>query len=213
MHVFYLHGFASSAQSSKAAFFASKLKAHGLALEAPDFNEPDFHSMTITRMIDRTGAAIETAGEGPVVLIGSSVGGFVAVQAAMRWPSRVTQLVLLAPALDLRAERMSELGDRDLEAWKTSGETMVFHYGYGRVMPIGYGLYEDARQYDSMHAAVSIPIQIFQGTRDEAVSPKVVEQWVAARPNVELHLLDDNHQLLGSLDYIWNHASAFLHLL
>ena len=213
MHVFYLHGFASSAQSSKAAYYASKLTPHGISLRTPDFNEPDFLSMTITRMIEQVGRAIEDAGGGPVVLIGSSLGGFVAVEAATRWPERVTKLVLLAPALDLRAERMGELGDRGLADWKATGETMVFHYGYGRMLPIGYGLYKDARQYDTMNAVVTLPIQIFQGTRDAAVSPKLVEAWSAARPNVELHMLDDDHQLIGSLDYIWEKMSGFLNLL
>jgi pimeloyl-ACP methyl ester carboxylesterase len=213
MHAFYLHGFASSGQSSKAAYFASKLAPHRVTLHTPDFNEPDFRSMTITRMIEQVGRGLDAAGDGPVVLIGSSLGGFVAVQAAMKWPERVTTLVLLAPAVDLRAERMGELGDRGLADWKASGETMVFHYGYGRMMPIGYGLYEDARQYDTMNAVVSQPIQIFQGTRDAAVSPKVVEAWAASRPNVDLHLLDDDHQLLASLDCIWEKMSGFLNLL
>ena len=46
MRVFYLHGFASSASSSKASFFAAKLAERGLALETPDLNEPDFARTT-----------------------------------------------------------------------------------------------------------------------------------------------------------------------
>jgi pimeloyl-ACP methyl ester carboxylesterase len=212
MRAFYLHGFASSARSSKAAFFAGRLRPYGVELKTPDFNEPEFRSMTITRMVDQAGAALgDDTGE-PAVLIGSSLGGFVAVQAALKWPQRIERLVLLAPAIDLRAERMGELGDRRLDEWETSGETVVFHYGYGRAMPIGYGLYEDARRYDSLSAAVEQPIQVFQGRRDTAVDPHVVEQWAAARPNVELHMLDDDHQLLGSLDYVWEKMRAFLRL-
>lgn len=212
MEVFYLHGFASSVQSSKAAFFAAHLREHGIALRTPDFNEPDFRSLTITRMIDQVGRAIDGAAPGAVVLIGSSLGGFVAVQAALRWPGRIAKLVLLAPAVDLRAERMTDLGDRDLAAWKASGETVVFHYGYGRMMSLGYALYEDARQYDTMNAPIELPTLVFQGRRDASVSPQVVEQWASARPMVELHLLDDDHQLLASLDDIWRTTQAFLAL-
>jgi hypothetical protein len=32
------------------------------------------------------------------------------------------------------------------------------------------------------------------------------------RPGAELHLLDDDHQLLGSLEYIWSEMSGFLRL-
>ncbi len=212
MEVFYLHGFASSAGSSKAAFFAARLREHGLTLRTPDFNEPDFRALTITRMIDQVGRALDEAGSEPVVLIGSSLGGLVAVQAALQWPARVTKLVLLAPAVDLRAERMTELGDRTLAEWKSAGETVVFHYGYGRLMPVGYTLYEDARQYDTMTAPVEHPTLVFQGRHDASVSPQVVEQWASARPMVELQLLDDDHQLLGSLDRIWTAALAFLSL-
>ena len=212
MDVFYLHGFASSAQSSKAAFFAAKLRGHGVTLRAPDFNEPDFTTMTITRMIEQVGRALDEASGRPVVLIGSSLGGFVALQAALRWPRRIDRLVLLAPAVDLHPERLGELGDRGVEDWRATGRMVVFHYGYGRVMELGYGLYEDARGYDSMNAALELPIQIFQGRRDTSVSPQVVEQWASARPNVELHLLDDDHQLLGSLEYIWSEMIRFLGL-
>lgn len=210
MEVFYLHGFASSAQSSKAAFFAAKLRPSGVTLRTPDFNEPDFTSLTVTRMVEQVGRALEQTSGRPAVLIGSSLGGFVAVQVALRWPERIDRMVLLAPAVDLRSERMGELGDRGLGEWKASGQTMVFHYGYGRIMPVGYALYEDAQQYDTMNAAVELPTLVFQGRRDTAVAPQVVEQWAAARPNVELRLLDDDHQMLSSLDYIWTEMARFL---
>ena len=45
--------------------------------------------------------------------------------------------------------------------------------------------------------------------QDAAVDPATVERWAKARPNVDLHLLDDDHQLMASLDYIWA-ETAFL---
>ena len=212
MDVLYLHGFASSSQSSKAAFFSRQLRPHAVALRTPDFNEPDFRSLTVTRMIEQVGHALGQPGRAPAVLIGSSLGGFVAVQAALRWPERIGRMVLLAPAVDLRAEHMGELGDRGLAEWKATGETVVFHYGFGRLMPVGYELFADARQYDTMNAGVDVPTLVFQGRRDQSVSPQVVEQWASARPNVQLHMLDDDHQLLASLDYIWTVLARFLGL-
>jgi hypothetical protein len=53
MNVFYLHGFASGAKSTKGAYFADRLREHGLTLRCPDFNVPDFASLTLTRMLDR----------------------------------------------------------------------------------------------------------------------------------------------------------------
>jgi pimeloyl-ACP methyl ester carboxylesterase len=211
MRVVYLHGFASSARSSKAAFFAAKLAGHGVSLETPDLNEPDFSTLTVSRMISQVAEAIDAA-EGPVALIGSSLGGFVAVQTALQRAARVHRLVLLAPALDFGGNRMRELGGRGLEDWKGSNTLDVFHYGYGRVVPVHYELYSDASRYDSFTALLTLPIQVFQGRRDAAVEPEMVERWSKDRPNVELHMLDDDHQLLGSLDYIWKAMERFLEL-
>src|SRR5262245_40205517 len=138
MHVFYLHGFASSAQSSKARFFSERLASLGLPLHLPDFNEPDFFTLTVTRMLDQLDEAIAALPAGPVVLIGSSLGAFVAWHSAARRAARaagavgaagasgaggrdahpIEKLVLLAPALDFGKNRMKELGEAGLAKWK-----------------------------------------------------------------------------------------------
>ena len=210
--VLYLHGFASSAKSSKAAFFAARLAQHGVAVETPDFNLPDFSTLTITRMVDQVADAVDHGGNEPAVLIGSSLGAFVAVQAALRRPSAVGKMILLAPALDFGGNRMRQLGDRGIDEWRRTNRLEVFHYAYGRMMPVHYELYADARRYDCMSAAVSMPVQIFQGRRDDAVDPATVEAWASQRPNVELHMLDDDHQLTASLEYMWTEVRRFLSL-
>jgi uncharacterized protein len=209
MRVFYLHGFASSAKSSKAAFFSQALAAVGVPFETPDLNEPDFATLTVSRMIGQVVQAIDAADD-PVALIGSSLGAFVAVQVAEQRPLRVPRLVLLAPALDFGRNRMRALGEGGLERWKTSNALEVFHYGYGRTIPVHYELYTDAARYDSAHAARNLPVQIFQGRRDTVVDPAFVEQWARARSCAELHMLDDDHQLHDSLDYIWTEMKRFL---
>lgn len=205
--IFYLHGFASSARSSKAAFFATKLGELGIELQTPDFNEPDFSTLTISRMVEQVCAAIDARPAVPVTLIGSSLGAFVAVQVAVRRPERIDRLILLAPALDLSS---GPPGDRSLDEWKRTNRLDVVHHGYGRVMPVHYELYADARRYDCVGAALPMPIQIFQGRRDTAVDPESVKRWARARSNVELHLLDDDHQLGASLPYIWERTGMFL---
>jgi hypothetical protein len=213
MRIYYLHGFASSAASTKAAFFAAKLREYGIKLFAPDLNEPDFSGLTITRMVEQITSTIDALPLAkPVVLIGSSLGAFVAVHVALKRPDRVVKLVLLAPALDFGGKRARPLGDRSLEEWKSTGRTNVFHYGYGRPMPVDYQFYVDACGYDCTDAELPMPIQIFQGRKDTVVDPTVVEQWATARRNVELHMVDDDHQLAGSLDYIWGEVARFLRL-
>jgi uncharacterized protein len=210
--VIYLHGFASSAGSSKATWFKARFAEHGIVQRTPDFNLPDFSSLTITRMIEQVEAELPATGERPVVLIGSSLGAFVAVQVARRQAGRVERLVLLAPALDFSGNRLRDLGDRGIDEWRRTGELNVFHHGFGRMVPVRYALFEDAQRYDAMSARLPQPTLIFQGRQDAAVDAVMVERWAKARPGVDLRLLDDDHQLLASLEYIWRETALFLGL-
>jgi pimeloyl-ACP methyl ester carboxylesterase len=212
MHLFYLHGFASSARSSKAGYFRDRAAEHGVELATPDFNEPDFAGLTITRMVTQVSEMISPLPPGPISLIGSSLGAFVALQVAREQAARVDRLVLLAPALDFSGNRLEGLGDRGVDEWRRTGTLNVFHYGFGRIMPVRFSLYEDAARYDALRARLDIPVQVFQGRRDVAVSPETVQLWADARPHVELLMLDDDHQLLASLDTIWPKMVDFLGL-
>jgi predicted esterase YcpF (UPF0227 family) len=63
--VFYLHGFASSGGSTKAGYFAERLSGHGISLRCPDFNPPDFRSLTMTRMLGQLSEELTAAGRRP----------------------------------------------------------------------------------------------------------------------------------------------------
>jgi len=216
MHVFYLHGFASSPVGGKAQLFAERLAAHGLTLHAPDLNEPAFETLTTTRMIAQVEAAVAALPPGPIVLIGSSLGGFVAWHATARAERRRTRaidrLVLLAPALELDWSTFPGLAGDGLRRWQATGTLDVFHYAYGRPATLGYAIYEDARQYDSRATSVATPTLVFQGRRDALVDPTMVEGFAATRPNLRVHLLDDDHRLQASLPVIWRETEAFLGL-
>jgi hypothetical protein len=38
----------------------------------------------------------------------------------------------------------------------------------------------------------------------------MVEAWARGRPNVELHMVDDGHQLTESMEEIWENSAEFL---
>src|SRR4029077_20947662 len=90
--VVYLHGFASSPQSTKVGYFTERFREHDIELCAPDFNQPDFSTLTLTRMLGQLGA--ELANGEAATLIGSSLGGTLAILAAVQYPSRVDRLVV-----------------------------------------------------------------------------------------------------------------------
>jgi pimeloyl-ACP methyl ester carboxylesterase len=211
-HVVYLHGFASSPASSKAQRFARELAALGVGYSCPDLNEPSFETMTVTRMLDQTRAIVEQA-DGPVALVGSSLGAFVAVHAADRdRTGKIDRLVLLAPALDFGGNRLRQLGEHGIAEWRERGRLSVFHYAHNQPRDVSFALYEDAARYDAITLTLTQPALVFQGRNDASVDPVMVEQWARARPNVTLRLLDDDHQLAGSVDLIWGEAKTFFRL-
>jgi uncharacterized protein len=112
----YLHGFASSPRSSKARFFEERAGVARLSYCCPDLNEPDFPALTVTRMIEQVRGQLRRLPPGPVALIGSSLGAFVALHAAARHATDgdadrpIDRLVFLAPALDLVQSLEEEFG-------------------------------------------------------------------------------------------------------
>jgi uncharacterized protein len=209
--VFYLHGFVSSPRSTKVQYFIQALARLGVELRCPDFNEPDFRTMTMTRMLAQLEAELHDAG-GTSTLIGSSLGGTLAILAAARFAPQVEKLVLFAPAV-MFGDAEHHLLPRDrIETWRQHGEYEFFHYAYGEPRGLSYAFYEDSLKYDAFGTLFTQLTLIFQGTRDSLVDSKDVERFAVTRPNVTLSLLDDDHQLAASLPRIWNDVAPFLGL-
>lgn len=212
-HVVYLHGLASSPGSSKAQRFGRELAAHGVAFSCPDLNEPAFETLTVSRMLADTARAIEATARTPVALVGSSLGAFVALHAAVRDAGRhVDRLILLAPAFDFGGNRLRQLGEVGIEEWRRRGTIPFFHYAFGERHEVGFALYEDAAAYDAFAVELDLPMLIVQGRGDTSVDPEMVGRWAAGRSSVDLRLLDDDHQLSASMDVVWRESRTFLGL-
>jgi pimeloyl-ACP methyl ester carboxylesterase len=221
-HVIYLHGFASSARSTKAGFFAERLRAHGIGLTCPDFNEPDFESMTVTRMLGQVDQALAALTPGPVALIGSSLGGFVAYHAAFRHAAArgrarttvrpIDRLVLFAPAFEFGRTPFGGLSQDELRRWRETDRHEFFHHAENRMRPVRYALYDDAQRYDSAGCPLDTPSLVFQGLRDSVVDPAMVRRFGASRPSMSVRMVDDDHQLGASLEFMWRETAAFLGL-
>ncbi len=207
MQFIYLHGFASSPRSTKAAFFRERLARLGHVVIVPDLEEGDFQGLTITGQLGVVRREIARS-NGDLALIGSSMGGYLAALAAGEEP-RIRRLVLMAPAIDMKARWTARYGQDQLARWKAKGVAPTFHHAHGEERMIGYGLHEDLDRHDPA-PPVRIPALAFMGRQDQTVSPASVERWAAQNPSVRLRLLDSGHELTDQLEAMWTESAAFL---
>ncbi len=201
----YLHGFASGPTSTKARFFRARLADLGVALEIPDL-APDFTHVTVTSMLAIVDGLLA---RGPAVLLGSSLGGYLAALAAARSPERVRGLVLFAPAFGFAGRWEERVGPQVMAAWRRRGTMPIFHYGHDREEPLSIALLDDARRYPDEPAS-HCPTLVFAGRRDDAVPLAAVEHFAGAAADRELIVLDSGHELTDVLEPMWERTRAFL---
>jgi uncharacterized protein len=201
----YLHGFASSPQSSKAQFFRKGFEEKGLALEIPSLDRGDFTHVTITGQLQ----VIDDAVDGqPSILIGSSLGGYLAALYAATH-ANVEKLVLLAPAFQFPSRWRERYSASDLERWQREGTVPIFHYGYNREIPLGYQLMVDSRNYED-EPEFTQPALVLHGSRDPVVPASISIGYAARHPNVTLRLFDSGHELTDVLADLWAETATFL---
>jgi pimeloyl-ACP methyl ester carboxylesterase len=154
-----------AAERAGRAFLRFDYSGHGESSGA-------FADGTIGRWRSDALALIDALTEGPMVLVGSSMGGWMSLMAARAIGHRVKGLVLLAPAADF-TERlmwagMSNEQRRDVMedgAWIRPSPYDPAGY------PITRALIEEGRDWLMMDAAIplAVPVRILQGGLDEDV--------------------------------------------
>jgi uncharacterized protein len=195
----YLHGFASGANSRKANFFTARYAQQGVQLVVPDFNTGGFSNFTISRQL--TQAASYLTNE-PVTVIGSSLGGWVGLLLAEKYP-QIEKLILLAPAIGFPQPWLSRLDPAALQTWQTSGFWPVYHYIAQQQIPLAYNFVVDAQQYLQTKFQRLVPTQIFHGISDEVVPIEITRKYAQNHQMVTLYELDSDHGLGNVLPQIW----------
>ena len=122
--VAFLTGFKSDMTGGKALALEAFCRERGQAYVRFDYfghgaSSGAFEDGTIGRWTDDAVAVIDALTEGPQVLVGSSMGGWIMLLVALRRPNRVAGLVGIASAADftedLIAAKMTPAGKVDLE--------------------------------------------------------------------------------------------------
>jgi pimeloyl-ACP methyl ester carboxylesterase len=178
--VVFLSGFASDMSGNKAVFLESHCRNRGQAFLCFDYfghgaSSGQFSDGTIGRWREDALAVIDRLTEGPLILVGSSMGGWIMLLAALARPARVAGLVGIAAAPDFTEELMwSRMTAPIKEQLLRDGE---WHEPsrYGPDLPITLKLIEEGRHHLLLGQpiAVNCPVRLLQGMED----PDVPWRW------------------------------------
>ena len=175
--VVWLSGYRSDMAGTKAEAIAEWAQAKGRSYVRFDYfghgeSSGDFVAGgCITRWREDALAVIDELTEGPLVLVGSSMGGWIACLAALARPERIAGMALIAPAPDF-ATRLMPL-EIPPEGHQAIAETGVWMQPseYGDPNPITAKLLEDGARWSILDAPVPVtaPVRILQGGADPDV--------------------------------------------
>ena len=190
----YLHGFSSSPGGNKGSFARRWAEDRGIPFYSPNLNLPTFETLTLSAQVEAVEALLRSLPE-PPVLIGSSLGGFIATAVAQRGAA-LRSMILLAPAIHSPRRQMAGPA---WAAYRERGEMEVFHHGAGRPLRLGPELLRDLPNWADDEAwRIPMPTVILHGRWDEAVPLAESEAYRDRNPGTILHVLEDDHGLLSA---------------
>jgi pimeloyl-ACP methyl ester carboxylesterase len=210
MDYIYLHGFLSGPDSQKGRYLEKSFGEAGHKLHRPDLNGSDFSQMTISSQLEIIDSLLQSI-SGEVVLLGSSLGGYLAALTAGKW-KKVIKLIFMAPAFDFINRYFQRLTPSQLLEWQKTGFVRLYHYQYKGYRQLGYQIANDAQKYKDLSLDPGVPTLIFHGLRDESVPYQVSIEYLEHHPGTELILLHSDHGLYDQLDEMWGYIRFFLDL-
>ena len=180
--LFWLGGFKSDMRGTKALAldaWAAERRRACIRFDYSGHGESggDFVEGTIGRWLEESGAVFEQFCVGPQVVIGSSMGGWMALllarELARRPAPRVSLkgLVLIAPAPDFTEELMWKGFSSDIRHQIETKGVWLRPSEYGEPYPITRALIEEGRRHLLLGSAIEVgcPIRILQGAQDPDV--------------------------------------------
>jgi pimeloyl-ACP methyl ester carboxylesterase len=209
--ILFLGGFRSDMTGTKALFLEDYCRRRGRAYVRFDYfghgqSGGDFVQGTIGRWREDAIAVIDSLTEGPQILVGSSMGGWIMLLAALARPARVAALVGIAAAPDFTTEllpnRLSPEQQRELA--EKGAVTLPSEYD-----PAGYlytrALIENGSEHLLLGAPIPLdmPVRLLHGLADVSV-PWQLSLRLAERlrsHDVEVTLIKGgDHRLSTELD-------------
>jgi pimeloyl-ACP methyl ester carboxylesterase len=174
--VVWLGGYRSDMAGTKAEALAAWAQAQGRAYLRFDYfghgeSSGDFRQGTITRWRQDALAVLDELISDEVVLVGSSMGGWLACLAALAHPARVRGMVLIAPAADFTSRLMEPSLDAAARAALETDGVWLRPSDYGDPDPVTRLLLEDGARWSILPdpVPIEVPVRILQGGEDPDV--------------------------------------------
>lgn len=186
------------AQQQGVNFVAFDYSGHGLS-------DGDFADGTISAWREDALAVIDERTEGDLILVGSSMGGWLALLSAMARPERVKGLVLIAPAPDFTEKLMWPEFSATAKAEIIEKGRHMRPSDYGEPYPITRDLIEDGRKWQILDSDITFtgPVRILQGMADADVPWQHAQQLVSKMTSQDLVfslVKDGDHRLSRDQD-------------
>lgn len=214
--VVWLSGFRSNMRSTKAERLDAWAAANGRAFLRFDYSGHgesggDFEAGTIGRWSEESLEILRTVSAGPQILVGSSMGGWLALLTARALAergesARLAGLVLIAPAVDFtEALLWAQLPADAKREIETQGRWMRSSAYDPEPYPITRGLIEEGRAHLMLGGAISVgcPVHILQGMCDPDVPWRhalALVEHLAGDPATLTLIKDGDHRLSRDSD-------------
>jgi len=173
--VVWIGGFRSDMEGTKALALEAAARERGWSYVRYDHfahgqSSGDWRQATIGRWREDAIALIDAL-DGPVLPVGSSMGGWVALLLALARPERMAGLVLINPAQDFTERLMwPSLPDHVRQSILRDGEALILEEGLGEYV-LTRRMFEEARDWLLLDAPIAIaaPVHVLQGRADDTV--------------------------------------------
>lgn len=208
--VIFMGGFMSDMNGSKATALEAHCRARGQDYIRFDYSghgqsEGRFTEGSICSWAEDALAVFDALSEGPQILIGSSMGGWIALLVARARPDRVAGIVGIAAAPDFTEEMRSRLNAKQLSDLDENGLTYL-PSGYDSPYPISRTLINDSKAQCLLAAPIEIncPVRLIQGRLDDAVpadKPGQIKDALTST-DVEITLIDGGDHSLSRAEDI-----------
>ena len=206
----WLSGFKSDMTGTKVTVLETWAQEQGQGFLAFDYSGHgvsggDFEDGTISTWREDALAAIEELTSGALVLVGSSMGGWMALLSALALKERVAAMVLIAPAPDFTQKLMWPEFNAEQQAEILEQGRTLRPSDYGDPYPITRDLIEDGEQWALLDAPINLscPIRILQGQQDPDVPWQHAFRLVEALTSADLVfslIKDGDHRLSRDQD-------------